>query len=184
MFQSTFIVLTGPGGVGKNTIRAGLLQLFPKLITIQKVTTRARREGEGDEFRFVSSKEFSELQKNNQLFEYTTFGGNSYGTPKEPIDDAWQQKKSVIMIYDATGARYVQQHHPDRFAWIFLTASETDLRQRMAARGDPPARIEERLRLAPLAESPKEGEANLTVANPQNHPEQALSAIAEFLKNR
>lgn len=185
MPEPLFIVLTGAGGVGKTTIRDGLIQVLPdRLVTIQKVTTRARRPGEEQEFRFVSPQEFAAMDARNELFAPTEFGGNSYGTPRALIDRAWQTGKSIVMIYDADGARRVKSAYPSRGVWVFLKATETDLRRRLKERGETHERIEERLRLAPLAESPKTGEADLVVENNDGEKEQAILTIAKAIQSR
>lgn len=185
MREPLFIVLTGAGGVGKTAVRNALIRKMPgALVTIQKVTTRARRSGEGSEFRFVSPAEFGQMRKRDEFLEATEFGGNSYGTPRKLTEEAWQAGQSVVMIYDVHGARFVRRQHPKRTLWIFLTAPEADLRRRMEARGETPERIAERLRLAPLAETPKEDEADLTVDNADGNLHAALQAIVKAIRSR
>lgn len=184
MSHGSIIVLSGAGGSGKTTIRNGLLEALPTATTITKVTTRPRRAGEGTEFRFVSQAEFDALRNRDEFFDAMEFGGNAYGIPRATIDAALAAGSMIILVLDADGARHVRTAYPDRSLWVFLTAPEAILRERMAAHGDSPARIEERLRLAPLREYPRDGEADLVVENIQGHPERTIATIAEFVQKR
>jgi guanylate kinase len=80
-------VLSGPSGVGKGTVVAGLRKKRPDVWLSVSVTTRAPRPGEvdGREYHFVSDEAFDAMVEGGELLEWASFAGNRYGTPREPV---------------------------------------------------------------------------------------------------
>lgn len=179
------IMLTGAGGAGKTTILNGLRQVLPELKSVQKWTTRARRDGEGErEFRFVSATQFQAARAADALADWSTFGGHSYGIPRTELDKLRAQRQSAAVIVDADGARNLKRLCGDQAIWIFLQVPEADLRRRMEARGETTERIGERLRLAPKREYPEPGEADLVIDNADGKQNQTIGAIVKAVQNR
>ena len=100
-----FVLLIGPSGVGKSVIlkelRAGHSEWhFPR-----SATTRARREGEGDDlYRFVSDAEFDALIAEDEVLEWAVVhGGARYGTLLEEIIPFIEEGKIVMREVDVQG---------------------------------------------------------------------------------
>ena len=106
MKSGLLIILSGPSGVGKGTIRKRIMQ-DPSLNLIYSVsmTTRSIRPGEvdGKDYFFVNQETFQEAINNNQLLEWAEFVGNRYGTPKAEIQKLRQAGKNVLLEIEING---------------------------------------------------------------------------------
>ncbi len=110
MKQGLLIILSGPSGVGKGTIRKRIM-LDPSLNLIYSVsmTTRKIRPGEedGKDYFFVSQETFQKNINDNQFLEWAEFVGNRYGTPKAEIQKLRQAGKNVLLEIEINGAKQV-----------------------------------------------------------------------------
>ncbi|MEY3610052.1 MAG: guanylate kinase [Bacillota bacterium] len=110
MKSGLLIILSGPSGVGKGTIRKRIMQ-DPSLNLIYSVsmTTRSIRPGEvdGKDYFFVNQETFQDAINNNQLLEWAEFVGNRYGTPKAEIQKLRQAGKNVLLEIEINGAKQV-----------------------------------------------------------------------------
>jgi guanylate kinase len=145
------IVLSGLSGVGKDTVLAGLRQSgLPVEISVS-ATTRARRAGEkeGTDYYFVSAAKFQEMIDTSQLLEWATVYGNRYGIPREPVKQALQNGKDVIVKIDVQGAATIKKILP-RAVFVFLmTSTMEELEQRLKKRRtETSAELELRLKTA------------------------------------
>ena len=83
--KGLLIILSGPSGVGKGTVRQELFKDESLNLAYSiSMTTRKPRPAETDgvDYFFVSEEEFKQRIENNELLEYAQFVGNYYGTPK------------------------------------------------------------------------------------------------------
>ena len=95
------LVLSGPSGVGKDTVINELLKKDDKIIVSISMTTRQPRPGEVDgvNYYFVTKEEFEEKIRNNEMLEYAQYGSNYYGTPKAPVK-AWTEEGKTVILTD------------------------------------------------------------------------------------
>lgn len=136
--KGLLIVLSGPSGVGKGTVRK---KIFDDPSTSYKysisMTTRDKREGEVDgvDYFFKAKSEFEELIKQDQFIEYAEFVGNYYGTPVQYVKDTMDQGNDVFLEIEVEGAKQVRKKFPDAL-FIFLAPPSLDhLRERLVGRG-------------------------------------------------
>jgi guanylate kinase len=144
------IVLSGPGGVGKSTI-VSELKKFDHFYFSVSATTRSPRPGEVDgvAYHFVSNAEFQEMIESNTFLEWAEFAGAKYGTPRQPVLDALEAGKHVLLEIEIDGARQVKRSMPDAVMVFLQPPSMTELEARITNRGtDTPERIAARLALA------------------------------------
>ncbi len=110
MKKGLLIIMSGPSGVGKGTIRQKVMESEElKLYFSVSVTTRKMRAGEqhGREYWFISQEEFDDMMNNGKLLEWNRYVGHSYGTPLDPINEHREAGDNVLMEIDVHGATHV-----------------------------------------------------------------------------
>ena len=146
------IVLSGFSGAGKGTIMKHLLEAHPNDYNLSiSATTRGMRAGEKDgrEYFFKTREEFDKMIENNELLEYATFNGNSYGTPRAYVEQLISQKKDVILEIEIQGALQVKKMYPDALLLFTMPPSAKELEKRLVGRGtETPEVIRERLAIS------------------------------------
>ncbi|WP_090166773.1 MULTISPECIES: guanylate kinase [unclassified Pseudobutyrivibrio] len=146
------IVLSGFSGAGKGTIMKHLLEAHPNDYNLSiSATTRGIRAGEknGREYFFKTREEFDDMIKNNELLEYATFNGNSYGTPRAYVEQLIEQKKDVILEIEIQGALQVKEMYPDALLLFTMPPSAKELENRLVGRGtETPEVISQRLAIS------------------------------------
>ena len=160
-------ILSGPSGVGKGTLVAKLRQRHPELWLSVSATTRAPRRGEenGIHYFFHSRNSFQQLVDQNGLLEWATFAGNSYGTPRQPVEERLAAGVPVLLEIELEGARQVRQSSPDAFQIFLRPPSFGELERRIRGRGtDSEEAITRRLERARL-ELQAESEFDAAVEN-------------------
>jgi len=120
--KSLLIVLSGLSGAGKDVVLNKLRKSSYPLEFILTVTTRVHRPNERDGFhyRFISRDKFQELIDRHELLEWANVYGNWYGVPKEPVRQALDKGKDVIVKVDVQGAATIKKILPQA-VFIFLT---------------------------------------------------------------
>jgi guanylate kinase len=144
-------VLSGPSGVGKGTVVAGLRKKRPDIWLSVSVTTRSPRPGEvdGREYHFVSEEAFDRMIARGELLEWAAFAGHRYGTPREPVAQRLASGVPVLLEIDIEGARQVRRAVPDALLVFLAPPSWDELVRRLSGRGtEPPEVIARRLELA------------------------------------
>ena len=136
--RGLLIVLSGPSGVGKGTVRAAIFAKGEqKFVYSISATTRLPRTGETDgvDYFFKTREEFEQMIQNKQLLEYAEYVGNYYGTPLEYVENTLAQGKDVFLEIDVQGAIQVRELMPDG-VFIFLTPPDlNELESRIVNRG-------------------------------------------------
>lgn len=187
MKRGLLIILSGPSGVGKGTIRKQLFQDYPELNLSYSIsfTTRSPRENEidGVDYFFISSQHFDLQINKKNLLEYAEFVGNKYGTPKDLVMKQLDQGKSVLLEIEVNGAKQVLKNFQnDNIVSFFITSSLEQIKERITNRRTESAEIiNERLQKA----KQEMDEATLyDYIIPNNTVEQATQEIATLIKTR
>lgn len=136
--RGMLIVLSGPSGVGKGTVRKAIFDQpgndFQYSISM---TTRKPRPGEvnGKDYFFVSKEEFEQKTQAGEMLEYAKYVDNYYGTPLKWINDTLDAGKDVFLEIEVNGAMQVRSKSPNG-VFIFLTPPDLmELKQRLIHRG-------------------------------------------------
>ena len=134
--RPVLIVLSGPSGVGKDSILQGLKQTNYPFYFVVTATTRPIRPNESDgvDYHFVSVGEFAGMIEKDELLEYAVVYGDYKGIPKKHVREALASGQDVIMRIDVQGAATIRALVPNAVT-IFLTAeSEEELVRRLQLR--------------------------------------------------
>lgn len=148
--KGKFIVISGPGGVGKDTIAKELVNRTNMIYSVS-MTTRKKRKNEidGKDYFFVDKDTFENNIKENKVLEYTLFNGNYYGTPSEFIFNNLDNGTDIIAILDINGALNIEKKYPDTISIFIMPPSFNELENRIRSRNaDSEEVIKERLDLA------------------------------------
>ncbi len=131
------VIVSGPSGVGKSTICEGVVKRLDNVYLSVSVTTRPRSENEvdGQDYWFISEQEFQERIDNCLLLEYAEVFGHLYGTPRDKVEEAVREGKTVILEIDVQGAKQAKEIFPDAVMIFILPPTEKDLVERMDHRG-------------------------------------------------
>lgn len=123
--KGLLIVLSGPSGVGKGTVRKILME--DKSLNLAysiSMTTRKPRVGEveGEDYFFVSVEQFENAVNNGELLEHAKFVNNYYGTPRNYVEKLRNEGKNVLLEIETNGACSVMEKEisDPLFVSIFL----------------------------------------------------------------
>ena len=135
--RGTLFVYSGCSGVGKGTIMKKLLEADSNIRLSVSATTRAPRPGEehGVQYYFVTKDEFSQMIDDDGFLEHETFCGNSYGTPKKPVEDMLSKGYNVFLEIEVKGGVSVINRYPDCVSIFVLPPSLEELERRLRSRG-------------------------------------------------
>jgi guanylate kinase len=133
------LVLSGPAGVGKDTVwktASQCLTSFEKALTC---TTRPRREHEveGVHYHFVSNEEFDALIRNDELLEWAEVHGNRYGVPASSVLNRLNAGEDVVCVIDVQGACRIRALFPNALLVFLKPPGEGHevLKERIQQRG-------------------------------------------------
>ncbi|MGG3832166.1 MULTISPECIES: guanylate kinase [Geobacillus] len=150
--RGLLIVMSGPSGVGKGTVRKALFsQPDINLHYSVSVTTRPPREGEveGVDYFFRTREQFEQMIRENKLLEWAEYVGNYYGTPIDYVEKTLAEGKDVFLEIEVQGAMKVRRAFPEALFIFLAPPSLTELEKRIMGRGtESKELIENRLRAA------------------------------------
>jgi len=149
--RGNLIVISGPSGSGKGTVCQGLCRAMSGLHISISATTRKPRSGEKDgiNYYFLSREQFEKMIAGGQLLEWADVYGYYYGTPGEPVIEALNAGKDVILEIDVQGALQVKSKFPGCVLIFLIPPTRAELEKRLRNRGtDSAEEIERRLRWA------------------------------------
>ena len=145
------IILSGPSGAGKGTLRKELFEALPELVFSVSCTTRQPRPGERDgvDYHFICREKFDSLVGSDSFLEWAAVHGNCYGTRREDVVRELDNGRTVILEIDVQGSRQVKANMPDAVR-IFITVPSLDeLECRLDDRGtETPEKLMLRLKNA------------------------------------
>ena len=149
--KGMLLVISGPSGAGKGTLYNRVLRADADMTFSVSYTTRGPRPGEvdGKDYHFVTEEAFLRELERDGFLEHACVHGHYYGTPRQPVLDALEQGRSVMLDIDPQGAAQVMEKMPECVSVFILPPSFSELRRRLEGRGtETPEEIERRLRNA------------------------------------
>lgn len=136
MKKGLLIIISGPSGVGKGTIRNYFMNDESLNLTYSiSMTTRSPRAGEvdGKDYIFTTREKFEEEIKNGGLLEWAEFVGNYYGTPMKHVEELRNQGKNVLLEIEVQGATQVREKCPDALSIFIIPPSMEELEKEFEA---------------------------------------------------
>ena len=153
--RGLLLVMSSPSGAGKTTLSRKLLSSDSNIAMSVSVTTRKPRIGEADgkDYYFITQQRFDEMVARGELLEWATVFGNSYGTPKKPVETALAKGQDVLFDIDWQGTQQLAQAMEDDLVRIFiLPPSAEDLHDRLVGRNQDSSSVVAKR----MAEAPRE----------------------------
>jgi guanylate kinase len=131
------IIVSGPSGVGKGTICRAVMSRLPEVCLSISATTRpqAASEVEGQDYFFMTREAFQAGITQGQFLEYAEVFGNTYGTPKDKVDDLLAKGKTVFLEIDVQGGKQAKALYPTALLLFILPPDMDALKERLQFRG-------------------------------------------------
>jgi len=177
------IVISGPAGVGKDSLVRRMKELGYPFHFVVTATDRPPRPGEvhGVDYLFLPTEEFLRMEREGELLEHAIVYGQHKGVPKQQVREALAAGKDVMMRVDVQGASTIRKIAPEAVL-IFLTASMEELADRLRRRGtDPPEQVALRLSEA-RKEMERIEEFDYVVVNREGELDRAVKQVAAIIE--
>ena len=182
--EPLLIVISGPSGVGKDSVIKRMKTHDLPFHFIVTATTRARRDDEvhGVDYFFISYDEFNEMIKNEELLEHAIVYGDQKGIPKEQVRQALETGKDVVMRIDIQGAETIRQICPQALLIFLTTQNEAEMVERLKLRKTE-TKEGLKVRIATARQELKRiQEFDYVVINRDCHLDEAVDAILAIIK--
>lgn len=181
--EPLLVVISGPSGVGKDTVIQRMKERRLPFHFVVTATTRRQRTGErqGVDYFFMSHDEFAEMIEQGELLEYAIVYNDYKGIPKEQVRQALASNKDVVMRVDVQGAASVRELSPEAVLIFLTTQTEAELERRLRSRKtETPEGL--KLRIATARQELKRiKEFDYVVVNPENHLDDTVDTILAII---
>ena len=178
------IILSGPSGVGKDTVARQLIARRPdSFYFVVTATTRPPRDDEthGVDYFFVSFDEFARMIEEDELLEYAIVYNDYKGIPKQQIRDALGSGRDVILRVDVQGAATVRRLVPEAISVFLTTRTEQGLVHRLQRRKQDTTEGMALRTATARQEMKRVEEFDYCVVNPEGEPEVAVDRLLSII---
>jgi guanylate kinase len=134
--QPLLLILSGPSGVGKDTVLEAMRAAHPEIYFTVTATTRTQRPGEIDHvhYIFLTQAEFAEQVASGEFLERAEVYGNRYGVPKTQVRRALNRGQDVMVKVDVQGAATIRELAPQAIYIFLAPPSMEELTRRLRSR--------------------------------------------------
>jgi guanylate kinase len=178
------IVISGPSGVGKDTVLESMRRRRLPFHFVVTATSRPQRPGEvdGEDYFFVSREQFEAMIEHCELIEHALVYNQYKGIPKQQVQDALASGQDVIMRIDVQGAATVRRLYPEALLIFLTTRSEEELVGRLKSREtETPESLRLRLTTA-RQEFEQLGLFDYLVVNADGQLDEAVDTISAIIQ--
>ncbi len=183
-YHPILLLISGPSGVGKDTIARKIIEARPDdFYFVVTATTRPIRAGEveGYDYYFTSNDEFAQMIEDNELLEYAVVYNDYKGIPKKHIREALASGKDVIMRVDVQGAATIRKLIPNVITVFLTTETEESLVQRLRERKSETAEGLNLRIAAARKEMERLQEFDYWIVNKNNKADQAVDEMLAII---
>ena len=177
------IVISGPSGVGKDTVIERMKERCLPFHFVVTATTRPRRENEvhGKDYFFVSHDEFARMIEADELLEFAYVYNDYKGIPKSQVREALESSLDVIMRLDVQGAATIRKLYPQALLIFLTTEDEDELVNRLKNRQtETHEEISMRIAMA-RREFNSLGDFDYVLVNRENHLDKTVEDILAII---
>ena len=179
------VIISGPSGVGKDTIIEALRRRprDPDYHYVVTCTTRAPRPGEVDgiSYHFLDRAAFLALRDAGGLLEANEVHRHWYGTPRAEVADALVAGHDVILKIDVQGAQQVKERVEEALLIFIVPPSMETLFARLRTRATESAdELEVRQRNAAI-ELARQDDYDHVVVNETGQVERTAETIDRII---
>ena len=130
------VVLSGPSGVGKDSVLRLLKDQGHNWHFTVTATTRAQRPGEVDgvDYVFMDRDTFHQKVEEGEFLECAQVYGNWYGVPRDQVAGALDEGRNVIIKADVQGAATIKRNVQDGVFIFLMPPSPEELERRLRDR--------------------------------------------------
>jgi guanylate kinase len=134
--EPLLIVISGPSGVGKDTIIQRMKERNLHFQFVITATTRPPRPNEvhGRDYFFYSQAEFTQMIDRGELLEHALVYDDYKGIPKAQVREALTSGKDVVMRLDVQGADTIRKLCPDALLIFLSPQDEAEIINRLQER--------------------------------------------------
>ena len=184
--MSNIFIVSGPSGVGEDSVIEGLRKFF-EIERVITTTTRQMRSGEsqGNPYYFIDKEEFEDWIKSDKVAEYAQeYNNNFYGVTKDELERVADSEKIGIWKIEYKGVMTAKKKYPD-IKSIYIAAPSLEILRQRILRRDPSVSqeyLDERM------DYTKEWMAHediydYKVVNEEGKLEETIQKVAEIIKN-
>jgi guanylate kinase len=178
------IVISGPSGVGKDTVLTRMKERKLPFHFVVTATTRSKRENEeeGVDYFYITHDRFAEMIEQDELLEYAYVYNDYKGIPKSQVREALSSGKDVIMRLDVQGAATISKLYPDALLVFLVPTTEEELIHRLKSRRtETPDEVNLRIAMA-RQETKRINEFDYVLVNRDNELEETVNTIMAIIK--
>ena len=177
------IVISGPSGVGKDSVLRAMKNSELPIHHVVTVNTRAPRpdEKEGVDYFFVSREKFEDMIAHEELIEYSHVYDDYKGVPKSQIQDALDSGNDVVLRLDVQGAEKIKNIYPQAISIFLLPSNQDDWYKRLGGRRLGNEKDLDKRIMTVKDELVKAREFDYLVVNEQNKLTQTVQMIESII---